>query len=106
MEFGRHVRLRCWYLCLSGSKDPRCGLVAWSDDYGVWWEKQRKQCCVISCHTHYKQNYGQIVQLEIQNTSYFLWVECFQWWNNEVPDGLRKLISKSEMTPETARAHL
>ena len=40
MEFGRHVRLRFWYLCLSGSTDPHCGLVTWSDDYGVWWEKK------------------------------------------------------------------
>ena len=49
---------------------------------------------------------GQIVQLEIQRISYFLWMEVFEWWSSDVLDGLRKLVSKSEMTPESARAHL
>ena len=72
----------------------------------MWWDKGRKQCCGRSCDTKYKSAYGQIVQLEIQNVSYFLWVACFDWWNKDVLDGLRKLVSKSEMTPESARAHL
>ena len=46
------------------------------------------------------------MQLEIQSTSYFLWMDVFEWWNSDVLDGLRKLVSKSEMTPESARAHL
>jgi hypothetical protein len=33
-------------------------------------------------------------------------MDTFEWWNNDVLDGLRKLVSKSEMTPESARAHL
>ena len=106
MEFGRHVRLRFWYLCLSGSMDPRCGLVTWSDDYGVWWEKGRKQCCGISCHANYKSSFGQIVQLEIRSVSYFLWMDVCEWMNNNVLDGLRQMVNKSEMTPVSARDHL
>jgi hypothetical protein len=106
MEFGPHVRLRFWYLCLSGPTDSRCGLVTWSDDYGVWWEKGRKQCCGISCHANYKSSYGQIVQLEIRSVSYFLWMDVFTWWDNNVLDGLRQMVNKSEMTSVSARDHL
>jgi hypothetical protein len=46
------------------------------------------------------------VQLEIQNVSYFLWMDVCEWWNSAVLDGLRKMVTKSDMTLESARAHL
>ena len=68
--------------------------------------KKRKQCCGIACHTKHRSAYGQIVQLEIQNDSYFLWMDVCEWWNSDVLDGLRKMVTKSDMTKESARAHL
>jgi hypothetical protein len=33
-------------------------------------------------------------------------MDVCQWWNSDVLDGLRKLVSKSQMTLESARDHL
>ena len=68
--------------------------------------EKRKQCCGIACHTNRKSAYGQIVQLEIRNVSYFLWMDVCEWCNSAVLDGLRKMVTKSDMTLESARAHL